>query len=63
MRWGQKSLKEEEEYPFEQEDEYYISSNNQHESLDPLLAAEYAVFSGNLLRLILGPEHPEYHPL
>ncbi|WP_454785790.1 hypothetical protein [Legionella sp. WA2024007413] len=62
---GQKSLEdeEEEEYPLERGDEYYISSNNQHESLDPLLAAEYAVFSGNLLRHILGPEHPEYHLL
>ncbi|KTD41513.1 hypothetical protein [Legionella parisiensis] len=60
---GDKEAEEEEEYPLENEDEYYISSNNQHESLDPLLAAEYAVFSGNLLRHILGSEHPEYHLL
>ncbi|ARG98328.1 hypothetical protein [Legionella micdadei] len=40
---------------------YRYSSNNQAESKNPLLAAEFAVFSGNLLRLILGNFQPEYY--
>lgn len=41
--------------------DYKFSSNNQHHSGDGLLAAECAVFSGNLLRFILGPQQPEYY--
>lgn len=41
---------------------YRYSSNNQLESGDdPLLAAEYAVFSGNLLKFILGKYQPGYY--
>lgn len=38
------------------------SSNNQFEgSFNPLLAAELAVFSGNLLKFILGEHQPDYY--
>lgn len=41
---------------------FRYSSNNQLErSSDPLLAAELAVFSGNLLKFILGEPQPDYY--
>ncbi|KTD27169.1 hypothetical protein Lmac_1417 [Legionella maceachernii] len=43
------------------ENNYRHSSNNQSESKNPLISAECAVFSGNLLRFILGEFQPEYY--
>lgn len=40
---------------------YIFSSNNHQDLSDMLLEAEYAVFSGNLLRYILGPQQPQYY--
>lgn len=47
-----------------QDKEYFYSSNNQlgnSGSSNSLLKAEYAVFSGNLMKLILGEHQPDYY--